>query len=129
MMKNEKNEHQPRYGMMLFGIISVIITFFVVWQLVMGISEYSISGTISEVIYKDNGFTSDSVLVFFRNQTGYSNSLEINFNANTYYNLGNSTGDLGHIYQLLKSHIGDEVIIEYTKAPIGDVGFKNIVIR
>lgn len=127
--EKKKYEHQPRYGIMLIGIVSVVITFFIAWELIMGIGEYSISGTISEVMYKDNGFASDSVKVFFRNQTGYQDVLEIKFNANTYYNFSHSGSDLDRIYQLLKSHIGDEVTIEYTKAPIGEVGFKSLSCR
>ena len=129
MKMEEESKHEPRYGMMLIGIVSVTIMFFVAWNLVMNVSEHSISGMISEVIYKDNGFASDSVKVFFRNQTGFSDTLEINFVADSYYNHEPTGNGLDSVYQLLKSHIGDDVIIEYTKAPIGDIGFVNLEIR
>jgi len=123
-MEETNNEHQPRYGMMFIAIISVIITFFVAWHLVMNISEYSVGGNIIEVLYKDNGFMADSVKIFFANSTRNIGSLEINFDANTYYN--NSGSNLDYVYQLMKNNIGEHVIITYTKAPIGDVGFKNL---
>ena len=126
-MKKEKVEHQPRYGIMLLAMIFVAVTFFVAWHLVMGVSEYSVSANIVEVIYKDNGFTSDSVKVFFANSTNNVGSLEFNFDANTYYN--NSGSNLDYVYQLMKDNVGESVIITYSKAPIGDTGFINLTVR
>ena len=123
---NKETKYQPRYGTMTIGIISVVIIFCIAWHLVMDISEHSIDGTIIEVLYKDNGFAADSVKVYFANQTGSQDVLEINFDSNTYYNLNHSGSNLDRIYQLLKNYVGESVVVTYTKSPIGDVGFKHI---
>jgi len=128
-MDKEKIEHQPRYGVAVIGIVFMVIMFSVGWYLVMDTSDYSITGKIVEVRYKDNGIASDSVLVFFANHTGEYSSIEFEFDTNTYYNLSNSEGNIGNVYQLLKSHIGDYVTIEYTRSPLGDVGFKNLTVN
>ena len=129
-MKKEKEEsnYQPHYGIAVIGIILIVVTFCVVWYLVMDISEYSIEGVIDEVKYMDNGFASDSVKVFFRDQDigAFSVSLTINFDSSTYYDFYNSSSKLDYTYQLLKRYEGDYVVIEYTKSPIGDIGFKSL---
>ena len=123
---NGIREHQPNYLVMVLAVVSALIMLFVAWHLVMGISTHTITGEISEVRYIDNGFAADSVKVFFQNHTGPDSSIEFKFDSKTYYT--NDGNRLDSVYQLLKGHVGDQVIIEYTKAPIGDVGFVNLTV-
>lgn len=124
----EEIKHEPHYLMITFSIIFIIVVFFVSWHIVMDVETDYITGTIIDVIYKDNGFAGDSVFVLFANVTQYGkNSLDIDFDANTYYN--NQGSNLTAIYLLLREHISDRCEIEYTHAIIGDIGFKSLTCR
>lgn len=119
--KPTEETYSPNYSFRIVAIVIAILMIMFAWWLVMDVEEYNVTGTIDEVILKDNGFADDTVLLVFKENS----SIEFDFDSKSFYSHKNNVSD-ADLYSMLKSYIGKEVRIVYTKSPIGDIGFVSI---
>ena len=102
----------------LIFIIIIILLGFIFYSILKHDSGYYISGKIVDVIYLQS-LSNKYIKVFFENE-------KESFSIGYVFESGCNKG-LESVYLRLKGHIGDNVIIKYTKSLVLGNGFVDVV--